>query len=43
MIMWDYRCVIPRREPFDLRTTRVMHRTTVEGESPEAANSSGTV
>ncbi len=37
MIMWDNRCVMDRREPFDPSTLRVMHRTTVEGERPPAA------
>jgi taurine dioxygenase len=37
MMMWDNRCLMHRRDPFDPTTTRLMHRTTVEGERPIAA------
>lgn len=34
MVMWDNRCVMHRRDPFDPATIRLMHRTAVEGERP---------
>lgn len=34
MVMWDNRCVMHRRDPFDATTIRRMHRTAVEGERP---------
>jgi taurine dioxygenase len=37
MMMWDNRCAMHRRDPFDPNTVRLMHRTTVEGERPMAA------
>lgn len=37
MVMWDNRCTMHRRDPFDPNTVRLMHRTTVEGERPVAA------
>lgn len=37
MMMWDNRCTMHRRDPFDPNTVRLMHRTTVEGERPVAA------
>jgi taurine dioxygenase len=37
MVMWDNRCAMHRREPFDPNAIRLMHRTTVEGERPVAA------
>jgi taurine dioxygenase len=37
MMMWDNRCLMHYRDSFDPATTRLMHRTTVEGEHPVAA------
>ncbi len=37
MMMWDNRCTMHRRDPFDANTIRLMHRTTVEGERPVIA------
>ena len=34
MIMWDNRCTMHRRDGWDARYTRVMHRTTTLGECP---------
>lgn len=34
MIMWDNRCVMHRRDPFDASQRRVMHRTQIRGEQP---------
>jgi len=36
MMMWDNRCTLHRRDPFDPASIRLMHRTTVEGERPVA-------
>ena len=38
MVMWDNRCTLHRRDPFDPNSIRLMHRTTVEGERPIAAD-----
>ncbi|GAA4339439.1 TauD/TfdA family dioxygenase [Pigmentiphaga soli] len=37
MLMWDNRCLLHRRDAFDPDSIRLMHRTTVEGERPLAA------
>ena len=34
MVMWDNRCAMHRRDPFDPATVRLMHRVAVEGEVP---------
>ena len=34
MVMWDNRCVMHRRDAFDLGAVRLMHRTAIEGERP---------
>ncbi len=34
LILWDNRCVMHRRDPFDASTRRVMHRTQLKGERP---------
>jgi len=34
LLMWDNRCVMHRRDPFDPLATRLMHRTTSQGERP---------
>jgi taurine dioxygenase len=34
LLMWDNRCVMHRRNPFDPATRRVMHRTQIVGDSP---------
>ncbi|WKU19713.1 TauD/TfdA dioxygenase family protein [Advenella alkanexedens] len=34
MVMWDNRCTLHRRDPFDPTSTRLMHRTTAQGERP---------
>jgi alpha-ketoglutarate-dependent 2,4-dichlorophenoxyacetate dioxygenase len=42
MVMWDNRCVLHRGRPWDENAyRRVMHRTTVAGEGPTAAEVSG--
>ncbi len=34
VLVWDNRCVMHRRKPFDPSTRRVMHRTVCQGERP---------
>ena len=39
LVMWDNRCVLHRGRPWDEnRYRRIMHRTTVAGEGPTAAD-----
>lgn len=37
LVLWDNRCTMHRRDPFDSAARRVMHRTQVKGEAPPAA------
>jgi taurine dioxygenase len=37
LVLWDNRCTMHRRDPFDDRARRVMHRTQVKGSAPPAA------
>ena len=37
LVLWDNRCTMHRRDPFDDSTRRVMHRTQVRGSAPPAA------
>lgn len=37
LVLWDNRCTMHRRDPFDAKARRVMHRTQVKGEAPPAA------
>ena len=37
LVLWDNRCTMHRRDPFDAASRRVMHRTRVKGEAPPAA------
>ena len=34
LVLWDNRCVMHRRNPFDPAARRVMHRTQVQGDKP---------
>ena len=34
LVVWDNRCVMHRRDPFDPQTRRIMHRAQCEGERP---------
>ena len=36
-LMWDNRCTMHRRDPFDASTRRIMHRTQIKGETAPAA------
>ncbi len=37
LVLWDNRCTMHRRDPFDPGSRRVMHRTQIKGETPPAA------
>jgi taurine dioxygenase len=37
LVLWDNRCTMHRRDPFDENSRRTMHRTQVKGEAPPAA------
>jgi taurine dioxygenase len=37
LVMWDNRCTMHRRDPFDENSRRVMHRTQIKGESRPCA------
>jgi taurine dioxygenase len=37
LVLWDNRCTMHRRDPFDANTRRVMHRTQVKGSAPPMA------
>jgi len=37
LVLWDNRCTMHRRDPFDATTRRVMHRTQIKGSAPPAA------
>ena len=34
LIMWDNRCVMHRRDPFDPKARRIMYRTQIKGDQP---------
>jgi taurine dioxygenase len=37
LVLWDNRCTMHRRDPFDPNSRRIMHRTQVKGETRPAA------
>ena len=37
LVMWDNRCTMHRRDPFDPATRRIMHRTQIKGDAPVVA------
>ena len=37
LVLWDNRCTMHRRDPFDAAMRRVMHRTQMKGSAPPAA------
>jgi taurine dioxygenase len=37
LVLWDNRCTMHRRDPFDENSRRIMHRTQVKGEAPPTA------
>jgi taurine dioxygenase len=34
LVLWDNRCTMHRRDPFDANLRRIMHRTQIRGETP---------
>ena len=37
LVLWDNRCTMHRRDPFDASARRVMHRTQIKGSAPPSA------
>ncbi len=37
LVLWDNRCTMHRRDPFDAGSRRIMHRTQIQGAAPPAA------
>ena len=37
VVLWDNRCTMHRRDPFDASDRRVLHRTQIKGSAPPAA------
>jgi taurine dioxygenase len=37
LVLWDNRCTMHRRDPFDPAARRVMHRTQIKGQAPPSA------
>jgi taurine dioxygenase len=37
LVLWDNRCTMHRRDPFDASSRRVMHRTQIKGETRPSA------
>jgi len=37
LVLWDNRCTMHRRDPFDSASRRIMHRTQIKGSAPPAA------
>ena len=37
LVLWDNRCTMHRRDPFDSNARRIMHRTQIKGETRPAA------
>ena len=37
LVLWDNRCTMHRRDPFDAGARRIMHRTQIKGAAPPAA------
>jgi taurine dioxygenase len=37
LVLWDNRCTMHRRDPFDSNMRRIMHRTQIKGSAPPAA------
>ena len=38
LVLWDYRCTMHRRDPFDSNARRVMHRTQIKGDTRPRAS-----
>jgi taurine dioxygenase len=37
LVLWDNRCTMHRRDPFDPAARRIMHRTQIKGQAPSSA------
>ena len=37
LVLWDNRCTMHRRDPFDADSRRIMHRTQIKGETRPTA------
>jgi taurine dioxygenase len=37
LVLWDNRCTMHRRDPFDANSRRIMHRTQIKGSAPPMA------
>jgi len=37
VVLWDNRCTMHRRDPFDPESRRVLHRTQIKGETRPAS------
>jgi taurine dioxygenase len=37
VVLWDNRCTMHRRDPFDASSRRIMHRTQMKGEARPVA------
>jgi len=37
LVLWDNRCTMHRRDPFDAASRRIMHRTQIKGETQPSA------
>ena len=37
LVLWDNRCTMHRRDPFDTSSRRIMHRTQMKGEARPVA------
>ena len=37
LVLWDNRCTMHRRDPFDATTRRIMHRTQMKGSARPSA------
>ena len=42
VVLWDNRCTMHRRDPFDANTRRILHRTQIKAETRPAASKRGT-
>jgi taurine dioxygenase len=37
LVLWDNRCTMHRRDPFDPQSRRILHRTQIKGQAPHTA------
>ena len=43
VVLWDNRCTMHRRDPFDPTTRRVMHRTQIKDAQESMATAAGVI